>query len=108
VSQSATPPSSGPGLLDSLDDSKISRFQMKIMFVSGMGFFTDAYDLFVIGIVVYLLKTQWSLSTSQISLLNSITLLTITLLPGPKGTSLEELTEDAYAPPAVRRQEAPA
>ena len=30
------------------------------MFVSGMGFFTDAYDLFVIGIVVALLKTQWS------------------------------------------------
>ena len=25
---------------------------MKIMFVSGLGFFTDAYDLFVIGIVV--------------------------------------------------------
>jgi PHS family inorganic phosphate transporter-like MFS transporter len=41
-----------------LDDSKISRFQIKTMFVSGMGFFTDAYDLFVIGIVVSLLKTQ--------------------------------------------------
>ena len=25
-----------------LDDSKISRFQLKIMFVSGMGFFTAA------------------------------------------------------------------
>jgi MFS family permease len=31
--------------LDSLDDSKISRFRIKIMFVSGMGFFTDADDL---------------------------------------------------------------
>ena len=39
-----------------LDDSKISRFQIKTMFVSGMGFFTDAYDLFVIGIVVSILK----------------------------------------------------
>jgi MFS transporter, PHS family, inorganic phosphate transporter len=58
-----------------LDDSKISRFQLKIMFVSGMGFFTDAYDLFVIGIVVALLKTEWHLSTSQISWLNSATLL---------------------------------
>ena len=38
------------------------------MFVSGMGFFTDAYDLFVIGIVVALLKTQWPLSTGQVSL----------------------------------------
>ena len=39
-----------------------------------MGFFTDACDLFVIGIVVYLLTGQWTLSTSQVSLLNSITL----------------------------------
>ena len=35
-----------------LDEAKVNRFQLKIMFVSGMGFFTDAYDLFVIGIVV--------------------------------------------------------
>src|ERR1700739_1797732 len=58
-----------------LDESKISRFQLKIMFVSGMGFFTDAYDLFVIGIVVALLKTQWTLSTNQVSWLESATLL---------------------------------
>jgi MFS transporter, PHS family, inorganic phosphate transporter len=45
------------------------------MFVSGLGFFTDAYDLFVIGIVVSLLKTEWSLSTSQVSWINSATLL---------------------------------
>src|SRR5215469_1567109 len=44
------------------------------MFVSGMGFFTDAYDLFVIGIVVALLHTEWHLSTTQVSLLNSVTL----------------------------------
>jgi PHS family inorganic phosphate transporter-like MFS transporter len=64
-----------PGSFDSLDDAKINRFQLKIMFVSGMGFFTDAYDLFVIGIVVALLKTQWNLSTGQVSWLNSATLL---------------------------------
>jgi MFS transporter, PHS family, inorganic phosphate transporter len=68
---SAAPASSG---FQSLDDSKINRFQLKIMFVSGMGFFTDAYDLFVIGIVVALLKSQWTLSTGQVSLLNSATL----------------------------------
>ncbi len=60
--------------LEQLDDSKITRFQVKIMFVSGMGFFTDAYDLFVIGIVVALLKPEWNLSTGQVSLLNSATL----------------------------------
>ena len=69
----APPPASG--VLTALDDSKITRFQWKIMFVSGMGFFTDAYDLFVIGIVVALLKPEWHLSTAQVSLINSITLL---------------------------------
>jgi MFS transporter, PHS family, inorganic phosphate transporter len=58
-----------------LDESKVSGRQIKIMFVSGMGFFTDAYDLFVIGIVVTLIETQWKLSTSQVSWLNSATLL---------------------------------
>jgi MFS family permease len=57
-----------------LDESRVTRFQYKIMLVSGMGFFTDAYDLFVIGVVVSLLTTQWNLSTGQISLLNSVTL----------------------------------
>ena len=59
---------------EKLDDSKVTRFQWKIMFVSGMGFFTDAYDLFVIGIVVALLQPEWHLSTTQVSLLNSVTL----------------------------------
>src|SRR6202161_3005023 len=63
------------GTFDTLDDAKVNRFQLKIMFVSGMGFFTDAYDLFVIGIVVVLLKPEWHLSTGQVSWLNSATLL---------------------------------
>ena len=62
------------GAFEALDDSKVTAFQWKIMFVSGMGFFTDAYDLFVIGVVVALLKPQWNLSTGQVSLLNSSTL----------------------------------
>jgi MFS transporter, PHS family, inorganic phosphate transporter len=68
-------PASASGGFEELDESGVSRFQWKIMFVSGMGFFTDAYDLFVIGIVVYLLKTEWHLSTGQVSWLNSATLL---------------------------------
>jgi PHS family inorganic phosphate transporter-like MFS transporter len=57
-----------------LDECRPNRFQLKIMFVSGMGFFTDAYDLFVIGVVVSILRTQWHLSTAQVSLLSSMTL----------------------------------
>jgi MFS transporter, PHS family, inorganic phosphate transporter len=39
-----------------------------------LGFFTDAYDLFVIGVVVAILKTEWHLTTAQVSLLSSATL----------------------------------
>jgi MFS family permease len=67
-------PADGSKAFAALDDSKVTRFQYKIMFVSGMGFFTDAYDLFVIGVVVALLTPQWNLSTGQISFLNSATL----------------------------------
>ena len=41
---------------------------------SGIGFFTDAYDLFVIGIVSTLLKGQWHLGTGQLALLNAVML----------------------------------
>jgi len=63
-----------PSSFAELDSAKLNRFQLKILFVSGMGFFTDAYDLFVIGVVVSILKTQWHLSTDQVSLLSSTTL----------------------------------
>ncbi|MGH3209253.1 MAG: MFS transporter [Trebonia sp.] len=39
-----------------------------------MGFFTDAYDLFVIGIVSTLLKGEWHLGTEQVALLNAVML----------------------------------
>ncbi|MGH7911661.1 MAG: MFS transporter [Candidatus Dormibacteraceae bacterium] len=68
----AAVPSSG---LRQLDDSRVTGFQLRILFVAGMGFFTDAYDLFVIGIVVALLKPEWGLTTVETSLLNSATLL---------------------------------
>ena len=57
-----------------LDDAKPNRFQMKILFTAGMGFFTDAYDLFVIGIVVKIVTDQWHLDSSQTALLASSTL----------------------------------
>ena len=67
-------PPVAPDTFAALDESKITRFHYKIMLIAGMGFFTDAYDLFIIGVVVALLKSQWSLSTGQVSLLNSATL----------------------------------
>ncbi len=69
-----TAATSSESLFASLDDAKPNRFQMKIMFTAGMGFFTDAYDLFVIGIVLKILTDQWHLSSTQTSLLASTTL----------------------------------
>ena len=62
-------------LLGQLDDAPTSREHWKIMFISGMGFFTDAYDLFVIGIVATLVTAQWHISGTQKSLLTSLALL---------------------------------
>lgn len=50
-----------------LNDAPVSGFHRRAVLISGMGFFTDAYDLFVIATVATLVKTQWNLSTSQVS-----------------------------------------
>ncbi len=62
-----------------LDKSGITRFHWTIMFVSGMGFFTDAYDLFIIGVALTLLKPAWHLSAFQVSILGSSSLLAAAL-----------------------------
>ncbi len=42
-----------------MDNAKISGHHWKIMFISGMGFFTNVYDLFISGIVMTLRKDLW-------------------------------------------------
>jgi MFS family permease len=59
------------GLITALDEASLSRFHLRAVLVSGMGFFTDAYDLFVIGIASTLIATQWNLSADRLALLNS-------------------------------------
>src|ERR1051326_4469314 len=46
----------------------------RALLVSGIGFFTDAYDLFVIGIVSTLLAGRWHLHAGQLALLNAVML----------------------------------
>lgn len=58
-----------------MDDAKISAHHWKIMFISGMGFFTDAYDLFIIGVVMTLLKPLWHVNPLEESLVESTALL---------------------------------
>ena len=63
-----------PSLAGSPEEAALPGLRRRALLVSGIGFFTDAYDLFVIGIVSTLLKTQWHLGTDQLALLNAVML----------------------------------
>jgi MFS transporter, PHS family, inorganic phosphate transporter len=56
-----------PTVADLLNEAPTSKFHRRAVLISGMGFFTDAYDLFVIATVATLVKTQWHLTTTQTS-----------------------------------------
>ncbi len=58
-------------LITALDEASLSRFHLRAVLASGMGFFTDAYDLFVIGIASALITKDWNLSPGRLALLNS-------------------------------------
>jgi len=58
-----------------MDNSGISKEHWKIMFISVMGFFTDAYDLFIIGVVMALLKPMWHVGKLEEGLVESTALL---------------------------------
>ena len=58
-----------------LDNASISRQHWKIMFISGMGFFTDAYDLFIIGVAMELIRDQWHPSATAAGLVSSTALI---------------------------------
>lgn len=62
-----------------LDDAPINSKHWLTVITAGMGFFTDAYDLFIIGTVTAILAPIWHLSTGQLSLLNSVSLLAAVL-----------------------------
>ncbi len=66
-------------VLRALDNSALSGFHWKAMITSGMGFFTDAYDLFIIGVVLAILTPLWHLGNFEISLVGSTSLIAAAL-----------------------------
>jgi PHS family inorganic phosphate transporter-like MFS transporter len=58
-------------LIAELDEASLSGFHLRAVVASGMGFFTDAYDLFVIGVASALIAKDWNLSSGHLALLNS-------------------------------------
>lgn len=57
------------------DESGVTAEHWKIMFISGMGFFTDAYDLFIIGVAMHLIKAEWHTTPLEAGLVTSTALL---------------------------------
>jgi MFS transporter, PHS family, inorganic phosphate transporter len=64
-----------PANFRELDEARPSSLHWKIMFISGMGFFTDAYDLFIIGVVMSMLKPMWHVGKVEQGLVESTALL---------------------------------
>ena len=72
---------SAKSVLAALDNSSLSGFHLKAMITSGMGFFTDAYDLFIIGVTLAILTPLWHLNALEISLLGSTSLIAMVQSP---------------------------
>jgi MFS family permease len=58
-----------------LDEAATGAFHRRAVVVSGVGFFTDAYDLFVISVVATIVVAQWHLDTTQASWVNGSAIL---------------------------------
>ncbi len=58
-----------------LNSVGFSPFHLKAMFASAMGFFTSAYDLFIIGTALVLIKGEWHLNAAEVGLIGSISLI---------------------------------
>lgn len=68
-------PEDSAATLREYDAAEVSGLHWKIMLVSGMGFFTDAYDLFIIGVAMAMIKTELHPSAIETGLVTSTALL---------------------------------
>ncbi len=63
------------GVVEALDEAPVSRFHFRAVLTAGTGFFTDAYDLFIIGTALALIKVEYHPSPVLIGLVGSTALL---------------------------------
>ncbi|WP_069807971.1 MFS transporter [Vulcanisaeta thermophila] len=64
-----------------LDETRPRRAHIKLLLISGAGFFADAYDLFAISVALVFLKQVWPLSPSEVALIAMAALLGATIGP---------------------------
>jgi MFS family permease len=57
-----------------LNDAPLGMFHLRAVLTAGMVFFTDAYDLFIIGAALVLIKMEWHLSSTMLGLVGSVAL----------------------------------
>ncbi len=62
-------------IVNALNESPMQLFHLRAVLTAGLGFFTDAYDLFIIGAALVLMKSEWHLSNSMVGLVGSTTLI---------------------------------
>ncbi len=59
-------------LLGIMDEAQSGRFHLKTIFVSGMGFFTDAYDLFILGTALPIIEAVYHVTdTTTVGLIGA-------------------------------------
>ncbi|MCY0899307.1 MAG: MFS transporter [Firmicutes bacterium] len=63
------------GVVKALNEAPLGLFHLRAVLIAGMGFFTDAYDLFIIGAAEVLIKAQWAPSKYMLGLLGSTALI---------------------------------
>ncbi|CAB1129880.1 MFS transporter [Candidatus Hydrogenisulfobacillus filiaventi] len=61
-------------LTRALDEAPLDVFHLRAVLTAGMGFFTDAYDLFIIGAALVLIKGEWHPGKALLGLLGSTAL----------------------------------
>jgi len=69
-----SPASRNGDLTTALNEAPLGLFHLRAVLTAGMGFFTDAYDLFIIGSALVLIKAQWHLTAGQVGLVGSTSL----------------------------------
>ncbi len=79
------------GITESINNASLGLFHYKTLLISGMGFLTDAYDLFIISTVLSLLPLAgWSISVGQTALIGSISLLSAVIGSSMFGVFLDK------------------
>ena len=65
----------GQGVAEALNEAPLGRFHLRVLLTAGTGFFTDAYDLFIIGVALALIKVEYHPSPFVIGLVGSTALI---------------------------------